>query len=111
MTIETTPWEHHLLVWAHEALVSPAVEDKVAVDTQTLSFAYDYCKVVVRANSRTFSTGMSFASLSQASGRACPVCVLSRHRRSRGQNTPRREPRPSHCGVAITVERFVFCGA
>jgi phytoene synthase len=56
MTIETTPWEHHLLVWAHEALVSPAVEDKVAVDTQILSFAYDYCKVVVRANSRTFST-------------------------------------------------------
>ena len=37
MTIETTAWEHHLLVWAHEALVSPAVEDKLAVDAQALS--------------------------------------------------------------------------
>src|SRR6478609_9292773 len=55
MTIETTAWEHHLLVWAREGLVSPALEDKVAVDTQILTFAYDYCKVVVRANSRTFA--------------------------------------------------------
>ncbi len=54
MTIETTAWEHHLLDWAREGLVSPAVEDKPVVDAQALRYAYDYCKVVVHANSRTF---------------------------------------------------------
>lgn len=54
MAIETTAWEHRLLVRAREALVSPAAEDKLVADTQALNFAYDYCKLVVRANSRTF---------------------------------------------------------
>jgi phytoene synthase len=54
MTIEAVAWEHRLLARAHEALATPSQENRPIVDAQALRYAYDYCRVVVRANSRTF---------------------------------------------------------
>ncbi|HEX3271169.1 MAG TPA: squalene/phytoene synthase family protein, partial [Ktedonobacterales bacterium] len=54
MTIEVLTWEHHLLVRAREALATPTLNEKPVVDAQALRYAYDYCRVVVHANSRTF---------------------------------------------------------
>jgi 15-cis-phytoene synthase len=54
MTSEALAWEHQLLVQARGALTTPCLEDLPVVDAQALRYAYDYCKVVVHANSRTF---------------------------------------------------------
>ena len=54
MTIEAPGWEHRLMALAREALATPSLEDTPVVDAQALRYAYDYCKVVVHANSQTF---------------------------------------------------------
>ncbi len=54
MTVQTTTWEYRLLSWAHEALASPAPEHSITIDSRALSTAYQYCKEVTRAHSRTF---------------------------------------------------------
>ncbi len=54
MTVQTTTWEYRLLAWAQEALASPAPDHSITIDDRALSSAYQYCKEITRAHSRTF---------------------------------------------------------
>ena len=55
MVVELASWEHRLLVWAREALVSPAVENVIVPTVGEVNGAYDYCARITKTNSRTFS--------------------------------------------------------
>jgi phytoene synthase len=54
MVVEIASWEHQLLVWAREALASPAVENVIAPAIGEVNSAYEYCSRITQANSRTF---------------------------------------------------------
>jgi phytoene synthase len=54
MVVELTIWEHRLLTWANEALASPAIDHVIEAETGILDSAYDYCKEITSAYSRTF---------------------------------------------------------
>ncbi|MEZ4515971.1 MAG: squalene/phytoene synthase family protein [Chloroflexota bacterium] len=54
MSIQYAAWEHKLLAWAQEAFTSPAIENLVAMEANTLHSAYEYCTHITRNNSRTF---------------------------------------------------------
>lgn len=54
MVVELAIWEHRLLTWANEALASPAIDHVIEAETGILDSAYDYCKEITSAYSRTF---------------------------------------------------------
>ena len=54
MVIKSATWEYQLLSWAHEALISPAIDRPIETEADTLDSAYDYCARITRTNSRTF---------------------------------------------------------
>lgn len=54
MTVETHPWEHHLLNLAKQGLESHRPALPAAEDARLLSQAYDECERITRQHSRTF---------------------------------------------------------
>lgn len=62
MAIQTSAWENRLLVWAHEALATPTLGNRVSADDHALTHAYDYCRRITLLNSRTFYTACRFLS-------------------------------------------------
>jgi 15-cis-phytoene synthase len=60
MGLKSATWEYQLLSWAHEALISPAIDNPIKTEPDILDSAYDYCARVTRTNSRTFYMASSF---------------------------------------------------
>lgn len=54
MTIQLASWEVRLLARAHEAFITPTIDNDVASSSDVLESAYHYCKQITRNNSKTF---------------------------------------------------------
>lgn len=62
MGLTSATWEYQLLSWAHEALISPAIDNPIKTEPDILGSAYDYCARVTRIHSRTFFMASSLLS-------------------------------------------------
>jgi phytoene synthase len=54
MTIHPTTWENRLLARAHEAFITPTIDNQIVSGKDVLAWAYDYCTRITKHNSRTF---------------------------------------------------------
>jgi phytoene synthase len=54
MVVKHAAWENRLLLWAHEALISPTIEKQIETEADILDSAYGYCARLTQTNSRTF---------------------------------------------------------
>jgi phytoene synthase len=50
----TYPWEQRLLEWAYEAFESPAASEALKAEELILRQAYQHCRTMIKAHSRTF---------------------------------------------------------